>query len=100
MKCSSYFFNVVSNKTRWKIIQSLYQSKKCVKEICEDIKEEQSKVSHNLKILADCNFVFSKKEKTRKTYFLNKKTIVPLFKTVEKHMKDFCNNKCVCKHEK
>jgi ArsR family transcriptional regulator, lead/cadmium/zinc/bismuth-responsive transcriptional repressor len=99
MKCSSYFFNVISNKTRWKIINSLYDSEKCVKDICTNINEEQSKVSHNLKILFDCNFVFYKKKGTRKTYYLNKKTVVPLLDTMKKHMKEFCNKNCVIKRK-
>ena len=97
MKCNSYFFEVMSNKTRWKIILSLYDKEKCVKEICEDTKEEQSKISHNLKILSTCKFVYSKKEGRTKTYYLNKKTMKPLLDIVQKHMHEFCKNKCICK---
>jgi ArsR family transcriptional regulator, lead/cadmium/zinc/bismuth-responsive transcriptional repressor len=100
MKCTSYFFNVISNKTRWKIVQSLYEKQKCVNDICKDIKEEQSKVSHNLKILLDCSFVFFEKKGTRKTYYLNKKTVKPLLDIVQKHMKEFCKNECACKKNK
>lgn len=100
MKCSSYFFNVISNKTRWKIIESLYEKEKIVNDICKDIKEEQSKISHNLKILLDCNFVFYEKEGTKKKYYLNKKTMKPLLDIVQKHMKDFCKNECSCKNKK
>ncbi len=94
MKCTSYFFNVISNKTRWKIILSLYEKDRYVKEICEDVKEEQSKVSHNLKILYDCSFVFYKKKGTKKTYYLNKKTVKPLLDIVQKHMSAFCKKEC------
>ena len=88
MKCSSYFFNVISNKTRWKIISSLYEKEKIVNDICKDIKEEQSKVSHSLKILLDCNFVFYEKEDATKKYYLNKKTVKPLLDIVQKRMKE------------
>ena len=99
MKCISYyFFNVISNKTRWNIISSLYSGEKCVSDICKEIKEEQSKVSHNLKILSECNFVFSKRSGKNIIYSLNKETIKPLFLIVEKHMKNYCKNNCKLKN--
>jgi DNA-binding transcriptional ArsR family regulator len=95
MKCISYyFFNVISNKTRWNIISSLYSGEKCVSDICKEITEEQSKVSHNLKILAGCNVVFSKRVGKKIIYRVNKKTLDPLFLIVEKHMKNNCKNGC------
>lgn len=100
MNCKSYhFFNVISNETRWKIISTLYKSDKCVNEICKEIKEEQSKVSHNLKILSDCKVVFSKRNGKYITYSLNKETIKPLLEIVEKHMKNFCKKEG-CKFKK
>jgi ArsR family transcriptional regulator len=95
MNCKSYyFFNVISNETRWKIINSLYDSEKYVSDICKDINEEQSKVSHNLKILLECNVVFSQREGKFIKYSLNKKTIKPLIKILNTHMQDFCGGKC------
>jgi len=95
MNCESYhFFTVISNKTRWKIISSLYNKDKTVSEICKDINEEQSKVSHNLKTLADCNIVFSKRKGKYIIYTLNKKTIRPLVKHIEKHKQEFCKGTC------
>jgi len=95
MNCKSYyFFNVISNETRWKIINSLYKSEKYVSEICKDINEEQSKVSHNLKILLGCSVVFSEREGKFIKYSLNKKTIKPLVKILNNHMKDFCGGTC------
>ncbi|MCK9292952.1 MAG: metalloregulator ArsR/SmtB family transcription factor [archaeon] len=95
MKCKSYFlFNVLSNKTRWKIINSLYLSDKFVQDICKDIDEEQSKVSHNLKTLSNCNIVFSKREGKYIKYSLNKETIKPLVEIVNKHTANFCKGKC------
>jgi len=95
MKCKSYFlFNVLSNETRWKIINSLHESDKNVNDICKDIKEEQSKVSHNLKTLSNCNIVFSKRKGKFIKYSLNKKTIKPLIEIVNKHMITFCKGEC------
>ncbi|MDD4049784.1 MAG: metalloregulator ArsR/SmtB family transcription factor [Candidatus ainarchaeum sp.] len=95
MNCASYyFFTVISNETRWKIINSLYASDKFVTDICKDINEEQSKVSHNLKILLECNVVFSQRQGKYIKYSLNKKTIKPLIKILNDHMRDFCDGKC------
>ena len=85
MKCVSYnrFFEVIGNPTRLKIIDSLYRKAKCVTELCEDIHEEQSKVSHNLKILKNCHFVDIKQDGKMHIYSLNQKTIIPIIKMVD-----------------
>jgi len=95
MKCISYnqFFEVIANKTRLKIIESLFRSPKSVTEICDDIKEEQSKVSHNLKTLTECSFADFRKDGKKRIYSLNEKTIVPLMKIVDKHATLHCK-KC------
>lgn len=101
MKCESYhFFTVISNKTRWKIITSLYKTKKTVTEICNDVSEEQSKVSHNLKKMADCSVVFQERKGKYIYYSLNKKTITPLVKHIENHAKNFCKGVCKLKKGK
>jgi ArsR family transcriptional regulator, arsenate/arsenite/antimonite-responsive transcriptional repressor len=98
MNCKSYhFFNVMANETRWKIINSLFESDKYVSDICKDISEEQSKVSHNLKILLNCSIVFSKREGKYIKYSLNKETIKPLIKLINIHTKEFCKGKCSLK---
>lgn len=96
MKCPSYylFFEILSNKTRFKIIESLKKSKKAVNGICEDIKEEQSKVSHNLKKLTECNFIEATVEGKKRIYSLNKATVLPILKLVEKHVKESCKGEC------
>jgi len=99
MKCNSYkmFFEVFANETRFKIIDSLSKSPKCVTDICEDVKEEQSKVSHNLKILTCCNFVVRKIDGRKRIYSLNKDTVQPIIKLVGKHVKKYCSKgKCAC----
>ena len=74
MKCMSYenFFENFSNKTRLKIIDSLKKGPKSVNKLCNDIHEEQSKVSHNLRKLMDCNFLEVKREGKKRVYSLNK----------------------------
>lgn len=99
MKCQSYnFFSVIGNQLRWKIIKKLYKGDLTVSEIFTALNEEQSKVSHSLKVLLDCNVVFSRRDGKHIIYSLNKKTIKPLVKIVNQHTTDFCKNKC-CKKE-
>lgn len=96
MKCNSYylFFNTISNKTRMNIVDALMKGEKSVGDICEEIKEEQSKVSHNLKRLMDCNFITVKKEGKKRIYSLNQETVVPILKLVDKHVSKYCDKEC------
>jgi ArsR family transcriptional regulator len=96
MKCPSYelFFETFSNKTRMKIIEALTESPKSVTEICKSLNEEQSKVSHNLKKLAECNFIEAKREGKKRIYSLNKSTIVPILELVQKHVHTYCKEDC------
>lgn len=96
MKCSSYelFFDAFSNKTRCKILEALRVNDLSVNEICKTIKEEQSKVSHNLKKLIECHFVKATKKGKNRVYSLNKKTMIPLLRLVEKHANIYCGNVC------
>lgn len=96
MKCTSYdsFFEVFSQKLRIQIIELLQKKPMCVKDICSSLDEEQSKVSHNLKKLADCHFISAKQDGKNRVYSLNKETIVPLLNLVEKHVKTYCCESC------
>jgi len=86
------FFQNFSSALRLSIIELLLKGSKNVSEICEALGEEQSKVSHNLKKLLDCNFVTIEKKGKHRIYTLNKVTIVPLMNLVEKHTRNFCLN--------
>ena len=96
MKCHSYnlFFEVFSNKTRMKIIEALASSEKSVSEICKLINEEQSKVSHNLRKLTECNFLDVRRKGKKRIYSLNKDTVVPIMRLVEKHVHKYCGEVC------
>lgn len=88
--CSG-FFNTLANKTRLKILYALRDGEKSVNEIVLLTGFEQSLISHNLKLLKGCNFVEMEVRGKQRIYALNKKTIVPLFDIVDKHMHDFCS---------
>jgi DNA-binding transcriptional ArsR family regulator len=93
MRCKKdLFFQNFSSKLRLAIIETLLESPKNVGQICDVLDEEQSKVSHNLKKLFDCNFVSIKKDGKHRIYTLNETTIIPLMKLVDKHKINFCQN--------
>ena len=96
MKCHSYnlFFDTFSNKTRMRIIESLISGSKSVTEICDAIKEEQSKVSHNLRKLMECHFLDVERKGKQRVYSLNKDTIIPILNLVEKHVHKYCGEVC------
>jgi len=76
------------------MIESLLKGPKSVSELCFDINEEQSKVSHNLKKLLACNFLDVKKDGKKRIYSLNKETIIPLLDLVKKHVHKYCCEEC------
>jgi DNA-binding transcriptional ArsR family regulator len=107
MNNSTYhiFFSNLSNPLRISIINSLKEKEKNVTELVKDLNIEQSKISHSLQNLRNCKIVGVKKNGKERIYFLNKKTIVPMLKLIDKHVKSFCkcecciNKKCVRKNE-
>lgn len=92
MICKSYnvFFETIGNKTRLNILELLYNKARPVNEICKLLNAEQSKISHNLKKLNDCHFLDVKRKGKKRIYSLNKETMIPLMKLVDKHVKKHC----------
>ena len=99
MKCPSYnlFFETISPGIRIKILELLKNKAMSVTEIASALKEEQSKISHNLKKLKECHFLDARQEGKKRIYSLNKETMVPLMKLVEKHVKKYCCKECKAK---
>ena len=67
-----------------------------VTEIAEKVKEEQSKVSHNLIKLASCHIVEVEQKGKKRIYSLNKETVLPILKILETHVKKNCSMKEDC----
>ncbi|MDD5192749.1 MAG: metalloregulator ArsR/SmtB family transcription factor [Candidatus Nanoarchaeia archaeon] len=93
MKYSTYhvFFSKLSNPLRIKIISSLDERPKSVNELIEGLKVEQSKISHALKELKECNIVKAEKKGKKRIYSLSG-TIIPILRLIDCHAKN-CN-KC------
>lgn len=98
--CYRFFVNL-SNPTRLAILERLMKQPLSVNELAESIGQEQSMISHNLKPLLECNFVYTKREGKKRIYSANKETISALFKVVENHAEKFCptGGKCHLKED-
>lgn len=96
MKPKSYdsFFANFSNRTKLAIVLCLRDGPRSVNEIVEEIGDEQSNVSHNLKNMAACGILKVKKDGKKRIYSLNKKTAIPILKAVEKHVGNYCSGNC------
>ncbi len=92
MRCKSFdlFFQNFANKTKLDIILVLKDTSLSVNEIATKLGEEQSKISHSLKKLIQCNILRVEQQGKQRIYSLNKDTVLPMLKLVEKHVKNHC----------
>jgi len=91
------FFSTLANPTRLAILELLRDGPRNVTEISEALNQEQSMISHNLKPLERCRFVFSQRKKKERFYSLNKETMEQLFKVFSYHAEKYCptGGKCL-----
>ena len=89
MKSNTYhvFFSKLSNPLRIRIITSLDERAKSVMELSNELKTEQSKLSHALKELKECNIVNVEKKGKKRVYSLGS-TIIPILRLIDCHSKD------------
>jgi len=102
MKYNTYhvFFRNLANPIKIEIISALREKENSVSELSKELKIEQSKLSHALTSLRCCNIVKVKQKGKQRIYFLNKNTIVPMLKLIDKHAKTFCKGICSCERLK
>ena len=74
------FFHGLSNPTRYRIILSLIDSPKNVRELADDIGCSQSLISMQLKCLKWCNYVKSLKDGKNIYYSISDERIIDLLK--------------------
>lgn len=94
--CHKFFTNL-SNPTRLAALESLMGKPMSVNELAAVLGQEQSMVSHNLRPLLDCNFVFSERQGKKRVYWTNQETVGALFRVIENHAEKFCptNGRCL-----
>ena len=90
------FFKALYNNTRLRIIRLLQKEPANVTEICKKLKLEQSYASHALKCLADCGFVEAKRAGKNRIYSINKDTIAPMLKLIDRHSKRYYKHLVKC----
>lgn len=90
------FFSTLANPTRLAILELLRNAPKNVSEIAKTLNQEQSMVSHNLRVLERCKFVFSERKGKERFYHLNKETMEPIFKIFTYHAKKYCPTRGKC----
>ena len=88
------FFSNLSNPLRIDIISALKTRNMSVSELAKEINVEQSKLSHALSSLRECNLVNAIRRGKERIYSLNKKTMLPILKLIDKHAKEHCDGKC------
>ena len=84
------FFRHLSNPLRIKIISALKEKPCSVLELAEKLRVEQSKLSHALSSLRYCSIVQVEQKGKQRIYHLNKETILPILKIIDKHKTKFC----------
>ena len=90
---------MLANATRLAIVHVLLDGPKSVTEIQRAVRCDQSMISHNLKRLERCHFVSVEQSGKQRVYSLNKETIEPLLKLMDKHVNKFCKKLCCEKVE-
>jgi len=84
------FFSNLANPLKVQIIVHLREKEMCVGSLSEELKVEQSKISHALKSLKECNIVKVEKKGKERVYSLNKITVEPMLKLIDEHAKTQC----------
>ena len=81
-------FRAFDNEIRREILKSLERHERCVMEIVKELRYDQTTVSHNLRYLNDCGLVFVHRQGKQRIYKINERTVLPLMKLIDKHMKE------------
>jgi DNA-binding transcriptional ArsR family regulator len=92
----SLFFSTLSNPTRLAIVELLRGGPRNVTEISKALAQDQTMVSHNLRPLVRCRFVFAERRWKEKIYSLNKESMEPLFDLIANHARKYCPRRGKC----
>jgi len=95
-KACHLFFSTLANPTRLAILELLREGPKNVTQMSEALNQDQSMISHNLKPLVRCGFVFVERRWRERIYSINKETMEAIFKIIDNHMKKYCPKKGRC----
>jgi DNA-binding transcriptional ArsR family regulator len=93
--CNKFFTNL-ANPTRLATLEKLMEKPMSVTELSQALGQEQSMISHNLKPLLQCRFIFSERKGRKRVYSVNRQTIDAIFRIVQEHGENFCPTKGKC----
>jgi DNA-binding transcriptional ArsR family regulator len=93
------FFTNLANPLKIGIILELRKGDKNVTQLVKELSVEQSKISHALTSLKNCNIVNVETKGKERVYSLNEDTIVPMLNLIDKHASTHCKNKCMFKEK-
>lgn len=93
------FFSTLANPTRIAILERLQDGPMNVSGLATFLEQEQSMISHNLKLLERCNFITSEKRGKEKYVSVNGNLVSELFSLVETHAHESCNVTGYCPFE-
>lgn len=92
------FFSNLSTPLKIDIIAVLNEKGRerglCVNELSEELKVEQSKLSHALSGLKRCNLLKVNRKGKHRIYSLNKETMIPILEIIDKHARKNCGGSC------
>lgn len=94
------FFSTLANPTRLAILETLKDGPMNVSSLAGALRQEQSMISHNLRLLETCNYIMSERRGKEKVLSLNEDTVDALFNIVEKHGNVYCQQKGLCPNSK
>lgn len=93
------FFGNLANPLKMDIICELKNNPCSVLDLAKKLGTEQSKLSHALSSLRCCSIVQVEQRGKKRIYALNKETILPMLKIIDKHESKFCK-KCNAENKK
>lgn len=91
------FFATLANPTRLAILEHLQEGPMNVSGLADVLDQEQSMISHNLKLLECCSFIEFEKRGKEKFVALNGGFINSLFSLIGEHFETNCEGE-TCPH--
>jgi DNA-binding transcriptional ArsR family regulator len=91
------FFSTLANRTRLAIIDVLSDGSRTIVEISKALDQQETTITHNLKLLESCMIVTSQKSGSEQRYSLNKEIVEPLSEILSFHVNKYCPGfeKCI-----
>lgn len=91
MNAQLKFLKCISDETRLEILHLLKTGERCVYEIVNETKLEQSLISHHLREMRKCKIVKTRREGKKVIYRLANNSIAKLLDDVARLSRKFCD---------